>query len=59
MICHNLLQRQKNKDPESPDRSPDSSFMPDFMTEDTQRFSDVTRLRQRRMSTQLKVILVI
>ena len=49
-----LFQRQKKKDPESPDRSPNTSFMNDFMTEE-QRTSDVTRLRQRRLSTQLKV----
>lgn len=46
--------RQKKKDPGSPDRSPNTSFMNDFMTEE-QRTSDVTRLRQRRLSTQLKM----
>jgi hypothetical protein len=40
---------------DSPDRSPSSPYPPDFLS-DEQRTSDVTRLRQRRMSTQLKVI---
>ena len=48
------LQRQRNKDTDSPERSPNTSFTNEFITDD-QRTSDVTRLRQRRMSTQLKV----
>ena len=51
LIC---LQRQRNKDTDSPERSPNTSFTNEFITDD-QRTSDVTRLRQRRMSTQLKV----
>ena len=49
-----MLQRQRNKDTDSPERSPNTSFTNEFITDD-QRTSDVTRLRQRRMSTQLKV----
>ena len=49
-----VLQRQRNKDTDSPERSPNTSFTNEFITDD-QRTSDVTRLRQRRMSTQLKV----
>ena len=45
------LQKQRSKENDSPDKSPNSG---DFITEE-QRTSDVTRLRQRRLSTQLKV----
>ncbi|KAH3828460.1 hypothetical protein DPMN_130433 [Dreissena polymorpha] len=44
------LRKQGRGAPESPDRA----STPDMLTDD-QRTSDVTRLRQRRMSTQLKV----
>ncbi|XP_053379446.1 uncharacterized protein LOC123526851 [Mercenaria mercenaria] len=46
--------KQRSKGVNSPDGSPSSSYPPDLLT-DEQRTSDVTRLRQRRMSTQLKV----
>ncbi|KAL4220966.1 hypothetical protein ACF0H5_019232 [Mactra antiquata] len=46
--------KQRAKGTESPDRSPSSQYPPDILT-DEQRTSDVTRLRQRRMSAQLKV----
>lgn len=45
--------KQRSKETDSPDRSPSSPLPPEF-TSDEQRTSDVTRLRQRRMSTQLK-----
>lgn len=46
--------KKQRKGLDSPGQSPSSVYPPEF-TSDEQRTSDVTRLRQRRMSTQLKV----
>lgn len=46
--------KKQRKGLDSPDSSPNSPYPPEF-TSEGQRTSDVTRLRQRRLSTQLKV----